>query len=87
MYMLICYDYILHSKLFECTFCTLNYYPCYTLHPVIKFAINLNGKILHHVKDLIAHLLNPLKTKDKLHFTTLNYTSKYTLHPISWVIF
>jgi len=34
------------------------------------------------LKDLIAHHLNALKTKDKLHFIILNYTPYYTLHPI-----
>jgi len=38
-------DYILFYKLFECTFYTLNYDYCYILHPNIKFAIKLNGKI------------------------------------------
>ena len=32
-------------------------------------------------KDLIAPLLNTIKTKDKLYFTTLNYALYYTLHP------
>jgi len=32
--------YPLHSKLFECTFRTLNYNLSYTLHLDIKFAIN-----------------------------------------------
>ena len=35
-------------------------------------------------KDSIASLLNPLKPKDKLHFTTLNYTPYYTLHHKLW---
>ena len=42
--------YTLHPKLFECTFCTLNYDTCYTLHPDVKFAVNLDGKIWHHMK-------------------------------------
>ena len=36
-------------------------------------------------KDLIAPLLNALKTKDKLQFTTLNYAPYYTLHPKLWI--
>ena len=36
--------YTLHLKLLKCTFCALNY-PCYTLHPDVKFAVNLDGKI------------------------------------------
>ena len=84
--MLICYDYILYPKLFECTFCTLNCDPCYTLRPNIKFAINLDGKILHYVNRSNCPSSQSFKNKDKLHFTTLNYTSDYTLHPITWVI-
>ena len=54
--------------------------PFYTLHPDVKFAINFDKKKKKKKnydttqKNLIAHLLNALKTKDKLHFTTLNYT-------------
>ena len=36
-------------------------------------------------EDIIAPLLNALKTKDKLHFTTLNYTLYYILHPKFWI--
>ena len=36
-------DYILHPKLFKCTFCTLNYDFCYTLHLDDKFSVNLDG--------------------------------------------
>ena len=35
-------------------------------------------------KDSIATLLNPLKIKDKLHFTTLNYPLYYNLHHRLW---
>ena len=38
-------DYTLHHKLFECTFSILNYEPYYTLHPDVKFAVNLDGKV------------------------------------------
>ena len=38
-------DYTLHHKLFKCTFCILNYNPCYTLLPDVKFVINLDGKV------------------------------------------
>ena len=37
--------YTLHSKLFECMFCTLNYDPYYTLHPDIKFTVMLDGNL------------------------------------------
>ena len=43
-------SYILHPKIFECTFCTLNYDYCYILHPNVKFAVNLDKKAWHHVK-------------------------------------
>ena len=36
-------------------------------------------------KDLITHLLNLLKTNEKLHITTLNYIPYYTLHPKLWI--
>ena len=38
-------DYTLYHKLFKSTFCIINYNSCYTLHPNIKFAINLDGKV------------------------------------------
>ena len=38
-------NYILHHKLFECRFCTINYDIWYTLHLDIKFVVNLDGKI------------------------------------------
>ena len=59
--------------------CTLNYDLCYTLHPDIKFTVNLNEKYV--LRDLIASILNLLKTKDKLHFTILYYILDYILHP------
>ena len=64
-------NYTLHSKLFECTFCTLHYDSCYTLHPDINFIVNLDGKVWHHMKILNWPLPNALKTKNKLHFITL----------------
>ena len=36
-------------------------------------------------KDSITHILNPLKTNKKLHFTILNYTLDYTLHLKLWI--
>ena len=39
------FNYILHLKIFKCMFYTLNYDYCYTLHPDIKFTVNLDGKI------------------------------------------
>ena len=43
-------NYTLYHKLFECMFCTLNYDPYYTLHLEVKFAVNLDGKVEHHMK-------------------------------------
>ena len=34
----------LHLKLFEFTFCILNYGPCYTLHLNVNFVVNLDKK-------------------------------------------
>ena len=50
---------------------------CYTLHPDIKFVVNLDGKVWRYLSVI---LLNTLKTKNKLHFITLNYTFDYTLY-------
>ena len=36
-------------------------------------------------KYLIASFFNPLKIKNKLHFTTLNYTSNYILYHKLWI--
>lgn len=38
-------DYILHSKLFECTFCTINYDLYYTVHFDINFIIILDENL------------------------------------------
>ena len=46
----------LHSKLFECTFCTLNYNPCYTLHLNIKFVVNLDGNSNFRMQSIILVL-------------------------------
>ena len=74
--------YTLHHKFFEYTFCTINYDPYYTLHHDVKFAVNLDAKIWHHIKRpncLSSHCLK--NDKNKLYFTTLKYTLYYTLHP------
>ena len=42
--------YTLHPKFFECTICTINYDPYFTLHHNIKFAVNLDKKKWHHMK-------------------------------------
>ena len=70
--------YTLHHKLFECTFCILNYVPFILCTPMWSLLLTLIKKKKKNYdttqKNLIAHLLNALKTKYKLHFTTLNYT-------------
>ena len=38
-------DYILHHKLFEYTFYTINYYICYTLHYDVNFIVMLDGNL------------------------------------------
>ena len=40
-------DYTLHHKLFEWTFCSLNYDICYTSHPNIKFRVTMDGMLNH----------------------------------------
>ena len=66
---------VLHPKL----------WPCYTLHPTSSLSLTWMKKYNIIWKDLIASLLNLLKTKNKLHFITLNYTPYYTLHPKLWI--
>ena len=39
--------YTLHSKLFGCTVCTLNYDVCYTLHPSVCFTVKFDGNMKH----------------------------------------
>lgn len=43
----------MHPKLFKCMFCTLNYDPSYTLHPDVKFVVNLNGNSKFMVQSVI----------------------------------
>ena len=42
--------YMLHSEIFEYTFCTLNNNICYTLHPNVKFAVNLDENSIKGAK-------------------------------------
>ena len=46
-----------HPKLFECTFCTLNYDPYYTLYPDIKFAVNLDGNSKFKEQSVIRSIV------------------------------
>ena len=73
------FDYTLHHKLFKCTFYTLNYDYCYTLYPNIKFTINLNGKVWHHVKIPNCSFSQSFKNKREI---TLYYPKLY-----SWLYF
>ena len=58
--------YTLDPKLFECIFCTLNYDHCYILHIVIKFSVNLDEKIWHHVKRLNCTSSQSIKNKEEI---------------------
>ena len=79
-------NYTLHPRLFVCTFCTINYDYCYTLHYHIKFVVNLDVEVWYHVKWFNCLYFQSLKNKkQKLHFITLNYTLDYTLHPKLWI--
>ena len=44
-------------KLFEYTFCTLNYNSCYTLHPYVKFAVNLDGNLKFTVQSVVESIV------------------------------
>ena len=50
-------DYTLYYKLFECTFCTLSYGSCYTLHHNVKFAVNLDGNINLRMQTVIKNIV------------------------------
>ena len=54
-------DYTLHHKLFECTFCTLNYHTYHTLHPGVTFFVMFNGMLLHMTSTCILLRWNKLK--------------------------
>ena len=56
-------DYTLHSKLFECTFCTINYDHCHILHPDVKFSVNFDEKVWHYVKRSNCSSSQSLKNK------------------------
>ena len=53
--------YTLHLKLFECTFCTLNYHTNHILHLGVTFAITFNGMLLHMTSTCILLRWNKLK--------------------------
>ena len=67
---------ILHSKLFKCTFCTLNYYFCYTLHLDVKvfffFSLSLSLsfwiKVKLYMSGVVVHTPQQLR-EDLLRFS------------------
>ena len=77
--------YILHPKLFKCMFCALNYEFVTLCTSTLSLVLTWMKKYNTIWKDLIVHLLNLLKTSEKLHFTTLNYIPFYTLHSKFWI--
>ena len=50
-------DYTLHPKLFEFTFYILNYDICYTSHPEINFAINLDENPSFMVQSVMGSIV------------------------------
>ena len=44
-------------KLFEYTFCTLNYNSCYTLHHDVKFSVNLDGNSKFRMQSVIRNII------------------------------
>ena len=49
--------YTLYHILFECTICTLNYDCCYTLHPDIKFDVNLDRSSKFNMQSVIRSIV------------------------------
>ena len=82
-------NYILHPKLFECTFCTLNYYICYTLHPDFNFTVMLEHMTCtcvslkrYKVKRPKTPLSNYLKTKTYFFIFYPSLSLSLSLSPI-----
>ena len=67
--------YTLHPKFFECTFCTIKYDTCYTLHPDIKFAVYLDRKVWHHMKWPNCSSSQSIKNKEEITFYHLKLYS------------
>ena len=61
-------EYILFSKFFKCILCILNYDTCYILYLNVKFTINLDRNVWHHVKRPNCHSSQSLKNKEKIIF-------------------
>ena len=59
-------DYTLYPKLFEYTFSTLNYDPCYILHINVKFTVNLDGKAWYNVKWFNCSFSQFIKNKEEI---------------------
>ena len=77
--------YTLHSKLFKFMFCPLNYNSCSTLHQDVKFVVNFDWKVWHHMKRFNYLSSQSLKNKWETTLTILKYTLDYTLHPKFWI--
>ena len=54
-------DYTLHSKLFKCTICAVNFDYCYTLHLDVNFIIKLDENIKHVICTCILLKWHKLK--------------------------
>ena len=54
-------DYTLHSKLFDCTFCTLNYHIYHALHPDVIFTVIFTKILLHVTSTCFLLKLNKVK--------------------------
>ena len=88
-------DYILHPKLSDCTFCTINYHTYHTLYPGVIFAVIFNRILLHvtstcsllkwnKVKRLKHPSLKSIKTKQKNFHISLCLTC---CHPLPQIQF
>ena len=60
--------YILYFKFFKCVFYILNYDTYYILYLNVKFTINLDGNVWHHVKRSNCPSSQPLKNKEEIIF-------------------
>ena len=84
-------DYTLHSKLSDCTLCTLNYHTYHALHPGVIFTVIFNRILLHVTStcfllrwNKVKRLKHPssklIKTKLKFFYISLYLTWGHPLH-------
>ena len=84
-------DYILHPKLSNCTFCTINYHSYHALHSSVIFTVIFNRILLHVTStcfllrwNKIKRLKHPssklIKTKPKFFHISLYLTWGHPLH-------